>query len=831
MLHRSFIIRELTRSKKQGVVFVLCVVLSLVTLIALDGFSRSVNESMLKDARTLHGGDIIIHSHYNFSTPLEEAVASLRERGLVRSAKVYDFYSVVRTLQENDSLLTDLKIVEPAYPFYGTVELKSKRPFEEVLTRGKIIVEQGVLDRLHVRVGDTLHVGDAPLTIQDVVLHEPDRPVSFFSLGPRIFISSEDLEALDLVQKGSRIDHLYLLKVLDPQNVDRLADELRIVAVSGQERVDTYRTAESRVKRFFDNFLFFLSLIGVFTLLLAGIGIQSALTAFLQEKEKTVAIMKTVGATNRFITLQFTIVLCLLGLMGTLIGICAGLLLQDYLPAVFKGLLPENIQAFLSWRAVFEGLSLGVFVVAMFASLPLYRLRDLKPSAIFRKEETGSRKGYPYYLTVFTILLVFVAMIFWQLKEVKIGLYFILSVSSLILITSFLTRAILFFLQKKQVKSLALRQALKGLFRPRNATQSIIITLTASLSVIFSITLLEQNLDANFIRSYPQDAPNVFFLDIQPSQLKDFSSSLGMDAEYYPIVRARIVSINGIPIDTRKEMQRRGDNLAREFNLTYRDYLLKDEAVIKGGSLFQEDGKGVQVSVLDSVAEANHMRIGDRIDFNIQGVPLTATIVSIRTRTKEFIQPFFYFVFQEKVLRDAPQTVFTAVRIPADQISSIQNRIVTAFPNVSVIDLTKSIDIFAKVLHKLSGITQFFTFFSIIAGILIIISSVLATRFARIQEAVYFKILGARRSFILKVFTLENALLGFVSALLALILSQTGSWIISIKIFDIQYHSFPLWSIFMVMGTLVMVISVGLVSSISILTQKPVTFLREQTEE
>jgi putative ABC transport system permease protein len=139
--------------------------------------------------------------------------------------------------------------------------------------------------------------------------------------------------------------------------------------------------------------------------------------------------------------------------------------------------------------------------------------------------------------------------------------------------------------------------------------------------------------------------------------------------------------------------------------------------------------------------------------------------------------------------------------------------------------------VFARILGKLSGITRFFTLFSIIAGILILISSVLATQFARIQEAVYFKILGAQKGFILKVFALENGIVGLLSGLIALLLSQTGSWIISRWIFDIPYHPFLLWSLFMVLSTLMLVVAVGLVSSISILTQKPVVFLREQTEE
>jgi putative ABC transport system permease protein len=422
-------------------------------------------------------------------------------------------------------------------------------------------------------------------------------------------------------------------------------------------------------------------------------------------------------------------------------------------------------------------------------------------------------------------------LVFWQVKELKTALYFVLGVVLLIVITTLLASVVLFFFKKTKVRSLLIRQAIKGLFRPKNATRPIIITLTASLAVIFAIFLIEQNLDANFIQSYPEDAPNVFFLDIQPSQLEAFSKILNIPTKYFPIIRAKILSINGEKINRLQERRRRGDNLARTFNLTYRNYLLEDEAIIEGDSLHREGWGDLQVSVMDTVAEIRQMKIGDRLTFKIQGVPLQAKISSIRSRTRESIRPFFYFVFPENTLRDAPQTIFTAVRVVKHKISSLQTKIAENFPNVSVIDTTELLTIFTAIVKKLSLIIRFFAAFSMVAGILIILSSILATRYARIQEAVYYKILGARNNWVVKVFMLENIVLGLVSASLALLLSQAGSWLICLKVLNISYQPFILESILLVVATISLVVMVGLVPSISILRKKPVVFLREQTQE
>src|SRR5664279_3914738 len=174
MVNVRFVRSQIACSKRQSSLFVLCVILSMVTLVSLGSFSRSVQKSLLRDARTLHAGDIIVRSHAALPPTLSSQLELLTRQKTIESARFYEFYSVVRTASGNASLLTNLKVVEPGYPFYGTVELASKRPFAVALTPGAAIVEQGVLDRLHITLGDTLLVGSARLTIRDVVLAEPD---------------------------------------------------------------------------------------------------------------------------------------------------------------------------------------------------------------------------------------------------------------------------------------------------------------------------------------------------------------------------------------------------------------------------------------------------------------------------------------------------------------------------------------------------------------------------------------------------------------------------------------------------------------------------------
>lgn len=830
VVNARFIMRQITGAKRQCSVFVLCVALSMLTLVSLGSFSRSVQSSLLRDAQALHAADLMIRADAPIPQVIEAKLDSLGKEGELATARYWAFYSVVRKGAGEGSLLCNLKVVEPGYPFYGKVVLASGRPFHEMLRPGAVVVEQALLDRLQIRVGDALIIGSAKLTVSDVLLQEPDRPVNFFALGPRIFVSAGDLGSLDLIGKGSRVRYVTLAKVLQPKNLELVASQLRAAATGTRVRIETYKTAESRVKRFFDNLLFFLNLSGIFTLLLAGFGIQSTLFALLKEQERTIAVMKAIGARSRFIIGHFLGVTLLLGGVGTILGLLASLALQGFLPRLFRGLMPTQVSMTLSGWAVAEGMLIGLLVVLLFTALPLYRLKEVKPKAIFGKEEDVSFWNRSTWGIAVAGILFFLIMVLIRIRDLKTGLYFVLGLLSLVVIAFLLSHLTLQLLRRHEPGYLPLRQAIKGLFRPRNASRSIMVTLSAAFAVIFAITLVEMNLDASYLESFPPGAPNVFFIDIQPGQKAEFAKALGVPAAYYPVVRGTVEEINGRPIDIEKQREGRGDNLSREFNLTYREQLLEDERIISGKTMFRKDWPEQQVSVLDTVLKMHKMELGDTISFKIQGIPIQARIASIRTRTSGGFTPFFYFVFPESLLSDAPQTIFSAARIEKSRISAIQNRIVAQFPNVNVIDLTETVVVYSHIMGRLSNIVRFFTSFSIIAGVLIVVSSVFATRYARLQEAVYFTILGARRRFVLMVFAAENLFLGVASGVIALVISQIGSFIICWKGFDINYRVYPGASLLLVLATTALVVCVGMAVSLPILRQKPVTFLREQED-
>lgn len=832
-MNLRFILSEISHSRGQGWIFVVCVALSLVSLVAINSFHRDVNQSLMADARKLHGGDVIIRSHHPLAPAILTELGELKDLKDVDVSRSWEFYSVARSATKEKTVLANIKAVDEYYPLYGSVRLASANNFQDVLQQGKAVVASSLLTRLEVAVGEKIQVGSIALTIVDVIESESQRPVNFFDFGPRIFVSSSDLEAMDLLKAGSRAHYEALIKIHGQSDPDLLAKSLEQLATPGQENVSTYVSAPSRVKRFFDNLLFFLSLISVFTMLLAGLGMQSSLAALLRHKEKSLAVIRALGASSSFLFKHYIALVLILSLVGCTVGIFGAYVLEQNFATIFEGLLPDNIQLGLSVEDIVEGTFLGLAVVAFFSFFPLRSLSLVKPVAVLRKETSAEYSKSTYIFFLCGVFL-FTGLIIRQLDDVKIGLYFVAGIFALVAVTTLLVVVLLFLMGRISSGTLSSRQAIKSMLRPGNAAKTIIVTLSSALTLLLTIGLVQNNLRSTYISSYPEDAPNLFCIDIQKNQKDGFVELLSGGAELFPVIRARLLAINGEKVVREKELEKRGDSLAREFNLTYRDLLLEDEVLLEGDSLL---GTGdlkpglIPVSLLDSVAEMGNMGMGDILTFNVQGLTLKAQVVSVRSRTKSMLYPFFYYVFSEEDLGPAPQTFFAALTVPPGEIGQIENRVVAKYPNISTINVAETAKELGRIMEKLSSVITFFSLFSIVAGLLILVSSILATRLARIQEAVFYKILGANSFFVWRVFAIENLILATVSGGCALVISQIASWALCRFVFDIKHSPDLTFCLLLLGSATVIVVFTGLISSLSIIRKKPGQFLSKKSVE
>ncbi|MDR3088757.1 MAG: hypothetical protein LBU39_02950 [Desulfobulbaceae bacterium] len=792
----SFILRELRASGRQALVLFCCVVLAVASLALVNSFQTDVAKLLRGDARALHGGDLLIDSHYPFSAALERAVTALTTAKGARLCRLWHLNSLIR--KDDRSVLCQLKVVEADYPLYGEVRLQSGRTLAAALRPGSVIVAPELLSRLNLRLGDRVRLGEADLEIADVLLGESSRPVELFRMGPPVIAAAADLAAMNLVREGSRVQYEIAVALppgLDPEHE---AEVLRTVVAGGSERVETAATARSGVKRFFDNLLFFLSLAALATLLLSGIGVHSSTTALLRERQISIAICKALGADLAFLFGHYLGLIALVAVAGCLTATLMAALAKPGFGLLFPGVLPTEHLGSLGSVAAASAAAFGFAAALLFALGPLASIAEIKPMLLLRRQTPDGaalQRTLGKALVMAPVALLVAILVIGRMEDTRTGLYFLCGMTALSAVAFAFADLFLRLAARLSPRSLTLRLALRGLSRPGNASRSVMTTLATALALLFTMFLLRHNLEGNYIASFPPDAPNVFVLNIQKDECERFQKLITIPCRLYPVIRGRLKAINGKAVVARNDGKPAMDTLAREFNLTYNDSLLPDEHIIAGKALFKHNASGqtpLQVSILDTVRDLGDMKIGDILTFSIHGLPLTAPVTSIRARDHSGPSPFFYFVLPPQYLRDAPWNAFAAIKLPPAQVAALQNLLASEMPHLSVLNLGELAAEMGRVTAKFVRLVNFFAALSIVAGILILWGSLLATRLSRLAEAVYYRVMGASKWFILRIFLVENLILGLASALVAVLIAQPAAWLVCRHGLNLSYQ--PFWS-------------------------------------
>lgn len=738
------------------------------------------------------------------------------------------------------------------------------------------VVQESLTIGMHVAVGERLKIGQAIFVISGILRKEPDRMANMFSLGPRVLVSQAGLAAADLIKPGSRVRERYLIQVPDSMTMTPLLHELQGRLAKEGARVSSYRDAQPQLKQFLDQLSRYLGLIGLTALFVGGIGVATSVHAFLREKLQSIAILKTVGAESRTIVHIYLIQSLGLGLLGSGFGIALGLGLQLVLPWAVGGWLDAalldqiNFSTGLSWRSLMpigKGVALGLLSTVLFTLWPLLRIRRVKPASIFRRERlwaeedlgTGSRPFWARFwsrcrtvdratlLSTVTIVSGLTVLSVWQAGSWKSGCLFIGALAAAVTIllgaASLLVKTIEMLPLPRAV---GLRHAMKNLGRPGSQTAGIMTAIGLGVMVIVTIGLLERSLVRQIGENRPSTAPTFFFIDLQPDQTVPFTKLMtsrpgGLSPELTPLVRSRLQAVNGQPIrvddDGEKEEDRRqGDDKeekkktwyqTREYVLTFTDRLPKDNRLVKG-SWWTEGQAGAKplVSVEEEAAKYLGLDIGSTVELDIQGTALTAAVSSIRKVDWGNFSTNFYMILSPGALAGAPMTYVATVHVAPEEEVPLQQAVVAAFPNVTVLNIGEVLEGFARVLDRLSLAIRAVASFCLLSGSLVMAAALAATRYRRLYESVILKALGATRGLIARSFAAEYALLGAVAGTVGVLLASLLSWGVLELLFDIRWSLQPAVLLLGLAATVLLTLFVGLLSTYRMLGQRPLAILR-----
>jgi putative ABC transport system permease protein len=838
-------LREIRASWKRLLFFFVCIAVGVASIVAIRSVIQSVRGALSREARFLLAADLRVQSNSPFKPAVFQAIERQRRAGRISAqSEAIEVETMLRPAAKPGLKMVELYAVQEQFPLRGTLTLRDGVPYSHALLRNHgTLVRPELLAQLDLRVGDKVLIGTQMFEIRGVVASEPGRSMGVFTLGPRIFIDHADLPGTGLLTFGARADYEMLLTAPDAA-VDDLTNDLTTAFVNEFVGVRSYKRSQDRMGENLTRAENYLSLVGLVVLILGGIGVSSVTRVFVQQKVRSIAILKCIGATTAQVLAVYMTQVLLLGLAGSMLGVAMAAGAVAAIPALV-GELAQMFQVDygLTSGAVVQGLAVGLLVSLLFSLVPLLEVRHVKPSLLLRQDIPAPPTfDWTKWGVTGAVAASLVAVASWQAGSIRVGLLlsagFVAIAVVLHLAGVLLVRAVQ---PLRYARSFALRQAVLHIARPGNQTRVILLAVGLGTFFILGVRSLQSNLLRDFAVQVGEDAPDMFLMDIQPDQRAGVSSLIdsqnGADGapKLIPVLRARIVGVRGRDVNLESYQAVRGrGGLSREFTITYRPHLEANETLVEG--TWWDDapappGQLPEVSIEESLQRRFAIQVGDEMRFDVLGRIVTARVTSFReVDFRDFRSGGFMIVFRPGTFESAPHTFIASVRAPRDpeRRALMQRAVVNGFPNISVIDLREVLDTIQSVVSNVTLAVSVVGGLVLFSGSLILIGAVSMTKFRRVYEAAILKTLGASSRLIATMLLLEYGVLGAIAGTVGSLGAIALSWAVARFALELDWEATPALTLGGIAATALFVAAIGVLASLDVLRHKPLATLRAE---
>jgi putative ABC transport system permease protein len=833
--------RELRASWRRLLFFFLCIGVGVGSIVALRSMIQSLNRAVAGEARALMTADVQTETTREWSADVLAKIERVARPPLAEArTETIEAPTMLRPADSSreGALMVEVKGVERGFPLYGEFLLADGRPFDFALVEGGgAVVAPLLLERLNLRVGDRVKIGEREFEIRGVTKQEPGSSGGF-RLGPRVFLARADLEAAGLTGFGSRARRKLLFRAGEGR-MDELVRALRAEVGNNVINVRSYRDSEENLSEQFSRAENYLSLTGLVILVLGGIGVSSVTRVFVEQKRKTIAVLKCIGATGSRLTAAYLAQVLALGVAGSLLGVLLAKAALVFVRARFAESLPANLSYDLQAGAVMQGLALGLLISLLFSALPLMRIRRIRPNMLLRDAaEAEPRRWLDLWRAVVAggVLAGLVFLASWQAGSLRVGVVFLLGLGATALLLYAAAWLLVFLVRRARgLGTFAVRQAINSMHRPGNQTRVIVMAVGLGAFLVLSVQSLQSSLLDEFDVARRGNLANMYLIDVQRDQVEGVrelvEKGAGGRAELIPTVRARIAAINGKEIDLEAAGVRgeRG-RLGREYVVTYRPRLELNETIVAGRFWDETASAEPEISIEEALRGTAGIDVGSTITFDIQGRKITARVTSVRRVDWRNSRTGFLVLFRPGALEQAPQMFVGAIDGPTaePERSRFQRAIVDKYPNVSVIDVADIVRGIGRILSNITLAVTFIGGFVFLSGALILVGSIAMTKFQRVYEAAVLKTLGAKRRMLLTMMLAEYGLLGLVAGVVGAVAANGLSYAVARYVFEVSWAFAPALNAVGVAATVLLVCAVGALSSLDVLTRKPLAILRAQ---
>jgi putative ABC transport system permease protein len=833
----SYAAKNLRSGLKGFYILLTCLTLGVASIAIIGSLTSAIERGLAEQGQPLLGGDV------EFSLIHREATVA--EHDYIKSKGSSSRVATLRAMAtaNDQSTLVEIKAVDAAYPLYGTMALRGGNAMATALSQSNavysVVVDELLLGRLGLKVGDALKIGTTTLKVADVIAAEPDRIADGLVLGPRLMMSHDALLTTGLIQPGSLITWRYRVKLNEGTNLKQakaIAEEAETQFPDAGWRVRATDNAAGGAERFVERLGYFMTLVALAALVVGGAGMANAVSAFVSRRTSAIATLKCLGLSSRDVFGLYLTEILTVGSIGILLALCIGAAAPFLLQYFAGDILPLPVSASVQWMPLLVAAALGFLVLLAFALLPLARISNIRGTHLFRTHVVSDQgpRAWRWYAATLVLLGLAGSLVVVLSEDRTITLMYLAGLTGSFVVLSVLAYGLLRLISMlPKPRNILLRHGVTSLYRPGASSFSIILALGLGLSLFVTLALTDRTITNELKAGIPEKAPAFFFLDVRNEELPQFTTALKAEKGVTtvgnaPMLRGRITAVKGVPADKVTPEPGSAWALRGDRGLTYAADVPTGSEIIEG-KWWPADYKGKPlVSVEQEIAAGLDLKVGDTLKVNVLGREIEVEVANLRQVNWRSMGINFVLVFTPNTLAQAPHSHVVTVEMEGGDEAKLLNTMAAAFPSVTAVRVKDALATVGQLLGQMLAAVRGANGLTLLTGILVLAGAMASGLATRSYETVVLKTHGATRAQLLMAFMVEYGLLGLVSALFGILSGTLGAWYLADFILEMPWSFSWVTAIVTALVAMVLSIAAGLIVTARALSAKPSTYLRNE---
>ena len=827
-------LRELKGSFNEFKIVMISIFLGVFIITAVGSLSKNLKHEINNKSSELLGGD------FELSTTYQEFPIKIKE-WLEKNGKTSLIVELRTMLTSNQSVglkrrIVELKAVDQNWPLKGIPIIVPNKSINKSLkmndNNNGALIDASLKNQLEIKVGDVLQLGKTKIQINGIIKKEPDRMFSFATFGSRLLISNATLKASGLVIPGSLVK--YKIKFI-PNNKNIDLSFLNKFVQGTNISIKNIKNSTNNFNSFIDKTSLFISLVGLITLLISGVGISNGVKGYLIKKIKNIAIFKALGAQNSIVFKIYFFQIIFIFLISIIPALIAGISIPFLLKTLISDSFLSTFEPFIFWEPIIISFLFGLIVCILFTIIPISKTYEIKPIQLLRLSAHHSLNNYSKKISALLLILIFALcfLIFKLTNDIKLSFYIFGVVLISFLILKGMTN--LFFLSFRKLKfkiGSLLEIARKSLIRPDTFAKSIVISFSIGLALLITLNIIEESLEHKIVNTINKQAPNYFLIDIQPNQINQVKALtaefIGEDSlNAQPMLRGRVTAINNIKVENLKINKDVNWVLKRDRAFSWSNKIPKNVNIISG-EWWPNDYTGpLLLSIGDKVAKGLNVKIGDKIQFNILGRNFEAEIFNTREIIWQNMDINFIFILSKNKIQNAPHSwIATTTNTNKEMNNALIEKIVSNFSNISSVSVEETYVAIKSILNLLITIVNSIAFITLLSGVIVLAGILNVSKKDKLYEVAIFKILGARPKKIIFLWLQEFLIIGLMASLISILIGISVSFILVTYIFQIDYYFNYITLITLSLIVPFLITIVSFIKMLKLIYSKPLDVLR-----